>query len=256
MVDTMPVKAGNALEGLPVPLFSSRGEVVSELHSHLRGLIFNSELPAGTELNQADLARRYNISRTPVREAFRLLQQEGLIDVQANQRATVRQLYAQELDQLYAVRIALESLGARITAGMLTDDEVHAARTHLEAMDVASEADDLDTWVIEHRHFHELCSARADEPLARIIRSYAERSERYLRVALVSHLRTSTQARAEHERILEALVVADVEVASALVADHLAGTARGVLRNLGLHGTNGAVEEAMAMAGGASRPSP
>jgi len=250
----MPVKAGNALDGVPIPLFSSARAVVAELHTHLRQLIVDGELPAGAELNQADLARRYNVSRTPVREAFRLLQQEGLIDVQLNQRASIRQLDPGELDQLYGVRIALESLGVRITAGQLTADEERTARGLLDSMDAAMAADDLTSWIADHRHFHAMCSARADEPLARIIHSYSERSERYLRLALTTRTRTFSSARDEHRLILDGLLAGDVEGASRLMSLHLAETAQGVLHTLGLDEARGAVHEAMMMTTGAGVP--
>jgi DNA-binding GntR family transcriptional regulator len=246
----MPVKTENVLEGLPIPEFSSPREVVAELHAHLRQLIIDSLRP-GTELNQADIARRYSVSRTPVREAFRMLQQEGLIDVQPNQRAFVRQLDAREVDQLYGVRVTLESLGVRITAGRLSEEDVRMARNLLAAMDDALTHSDMRRWITEHRHFHELCSARADPPLARIIHSYSELSERYLRFAQLEHPTTFAAARDEHERILEGLVAGEAEATGALMARHLAKTAELVLADLGFSEERGAVQEALRMAGGA-----
>ena len=87
----MPVRTFDVFEGLPTLKLANNRQSVAELHAHLRRLIMDEELPPGTELNQADLGRRYNVSRGPMREALRLLQQEGLIDMQLNQRATVRQ---------------------------------------------------------------------------------------------------------------------------------------------------------------------
>jgi DNA-binding GntR family transcriptional regulator len=246
----MPVKTFDVFEGLPPLKLANNRQSVSELHAHLRRLIMDGELPPGTELNQADLGRRYNVSRGPMREALRLLQQEGLVDMQLNQRATVRQLNGNEVDQLYGTRVALESLGVRITAGHLRPEEYDSARALLGKMELALEQHDMQLWISEHREFHQLCSARAEGPLAEIILSYSERSERYLRYAQNTHPRTFAAARAEHERILRLIKAGDADGASALMASHLAKTAMLVLEGLGVETKDGVVQQALTMAGG------
>lgn len=246
----MPVKASDVLEGLPQLKLANNRQTVSEIHAHLRNLIMSEELQPGTELNQADLGRRFNVSRGPMREALRLLQQEGLVDMQLNQRATVRELNGSEVDQLYGARVALEALGVRITAGRLHPDEYAAARAHLARMDDALAGHDMPAWIVEHREFHQLCSARAEGPLAEIILSYSERSERYLRYAQNTNPNTFATARTEHERILRLIESGDAEGASALMASHLATTAVLVLKGLGVPTDDGVVAQALAMAGG------
>jgi len=246
----MPVKTFEVLEGLPPLKLANNRRSVSELHAHLRRLIMSEELPPGTELNQADLGRRYNVSRGPMREALRLLQQEGLIDMELNQRATVRELKGNEVDQLYGARVALESLGVRITAGRLLPDEYDAAQARLDHMDQALTRNDMPRWISEHREFHQLCSARAEGPLAEIILSYSERSERYLRYAQNTNPNTFATARAEHRRILRLIKSGDADGASALMASHLATTALLVLNGLGVQTKDGVVEQALVMAGG------
>jgi len=246
----VPVKTFDVFEGLPPLKRANNRQSVTELHAHLRRMIMNEELPAGTELNQADLGRRYNVSRGPMREALRLLQQEGLVDMQLNQRATVRELNGNEVDQLYGARVALESLGVRITAGHLRPDEYEAACARLEEMDDALAHNDMPAWIGEHREFHQLCSARAEGPLAEIILSYSERSERYLRYAQNANPNTFAIARAEHARILRLIGSGDADGASALMASHLATTAMLVLKGLGVRTKDGVVEQALTMAGG------
>lgn len=246
----MPVKTFEVFEGLPPLKLANNRQSVAELHAHLRRLIMDEELPPGTELNQADLGRRYNVSRGPMREALRLLQQEGLIEMQLNQRATVRQLNGGEVDQLYGTRVALESLGVRITAGHLQPAEFDTAQTLLGQMDVALADHDMQSWITEHRRFHQLCSARAEGPLAEIILSYSERSERYLRHAQNTAPGTFAAARVEHERILGLIMDGDAQGASAMMATHLAKTAMLVLEGLGVETKDGVVEQALKMAGG------
>src|SRR5439155_1193638 len=76
--------------------------------------------PPGSALLQAEMARRLGVSRTPMREAFRLLQEEGLIDAKPDQRARVRAVDPEDLDGVYGARIMLESLAVTATAKTLT----------------------------------------------------------------------------------------------------------------------------------------
>lgn len=240
--------AEQAFVELPMPVFTDPRRVSTDLHHHLRRLIIDSRLPAGSVLKQAQLARVFGVSRTPMREAFRMLQEEGLIDTETNQRARVRDLDPNELDQLYGVRIALESLAARITAGRISDEEANEARAALSAMDDAMARSDMDGWVNAHRQFHRLCVARANEPLLRVINSYSERSERYLRLYQMWHPQSFSIAHDEHEAILQAVIDGDSLDAGSRMAHHLAKTSLTVLHDVSADSAGKAIREALAMA--------
>lgn len=240
---------------LPQPILDDPRGVSVELHSHLRRLINDGVIPAGAVLKQAELAREFGVSRTPMREAFRMLQEEGLIDAEQNQRAQVRDLHPQELDQLYGVRITLESLGARITAGNLAETEIESAYHDLGAMHSAQARGDSESWRRAHRSFHGACVSRADDPLRRVITSCAARSERYIRLDQVLHPDSFAIAQDEHRGMLDAVIAGDAELAGRRVASHLARTAMYVLRDE-FPGTDAiAVRNAITMTG-ATIPQP
>lgn len=238
---------------LPRPTFTDPRRVSVELHHHLRRLIIDNALPAGSILKQAELARVFGISRTPMREAFRMLQEEGLIEAETNQRARVRELDLNELDQLYSVRITLESLGVRITAGRITPEEVAAAHSALSDMERARDVGDTDSWMALHRLFHGLCMARADEPLTRIIESYSERSERYLRRHQLAHPESYQRAREQHLGILLAVIEGDPLEAGSRMAEHLATSSLTVLHDASNSAEPRAIRLAVSMAS-VSRP--
>jgi DNA-binding GntR family transcriptional regulator len=238
-------------EGLPRPKFSSPRTTSMELHAHLRRLIIDSVLPPGAVLKQAELARAFGVSRTPMREAFRMLQEEGLIDADLNQRARVRGFDAMELDQLYAARICLESLGCRMSTGTLTAEESRLARECLVSMEQAQKTQDMPVWMESHRRFHSLCMARVTEPLRRTIDSFAERSERYLRLFQLWHPQSIDVAQREHERILTAVEGNDPAVAGSLMAQHLSHTALTVMQDVSPGAEAFAIRESLAMAVGA-----
>jgi DNA-binding GntR family transcriptional regulator len=239
-----------SVDSIQLPQLSDSRQTSLEVHAHLRQLIMNGTFPPGTVLKQAELARRFGISRTPMREAFRRLQEEDLIVADPNQRAVVRGLDGEELDQLYSTRIALESLGARISTGRLEQEEIEEAQQCLRDMDVPVEPENQAEWMARHRRFHEICVARAGQPMLKVIQSYAERSERYVRLYWMWHPQAHLHAKADHQAILEAVQGHDAARAGALMAQHLSHTALTVLNDVSVDVPGHAIQEALGMATG------
>ncbi|UOZ06945.1 GntR family transcriptional regulator [Amycolatopsis sp. WQ 127309] len=213
------------LSGQPGLRIGDPRQTTVELHAYLRHLIIGGTFPEGTELKQAELARILAVSRTPLREAFRMLQEEGLISADPNRRSRVLGLNPEQLDSLYAVRITLESLGVRLTAGSLDRSELRAATSCLQEMERTVQADDLAGWAVAHRRFHRLLVCRAGETVLRTIITYAEMSERYVRIDQLKNPGGWDQRHAEHVDILAAVRAGDVDTAVLRLAQHLAGTA-------------------------------
>lgn len=198
------------------------------VHAYLRDLIITGAVPPGTQLKQAELARVLAVSRTPLREAFRMLQEEGLVSAEPNQRSVVLGLDAEELDALYAARITLESLGARLTAGRMTHEEIRSAAAAFRELERTYRAGDLSSWTIAHRRFHRLLVCRCGAPVLRTISSYAEQSERYVRIDRTTHRQNFEARQREHQAIFDAVRRGDAQAAVVEMARHLSGTARRV----------------------------
>ena len=93
------------------PLAKSDGRrTVLEVHDLLRRLILGGRLAPGVVLSQVELARRLGVSRTPVREALRLLQQAGMVSAEPNLRCRVLGFDPDDIEALYMKRILMESL--------------------------------------------------------------------------------------------------------------------------------------------------
>src|SRR5216683_6758582 len=90
-------------------------QAIPYVHAYLRECILNGTLSPGTKLSQVSLAAQLGISRTPLREVLRMLQEEGLVGIEPNQRTRVAGLDPQELDDVYASRILLETLALSMT---------------------------------------------------------------------------------------------------------------------------------------------
>lgn len=235
------------IEDLQIPNFNEPRRTSLVVHDYLRDKILDSTFPPGATLKQAEIARHLGVSRTPIREAFRMLQEEDLIISSPNQRAVVRGLDGNELDQLYGTRITLEALGARLTTGRLTPDEVEEATACLDGMTDELWANDHPRWRELHRRFHEICMARAGQPLLKVARSYAERSERYVRLYRFLYKQPHRES---HESILEAVTGSDPVLAGRRMANHLARTAFTVLNDVSVDASGRAIQEALDMACG------
>src|SRR5580704_4270594 len=92
-------------------------QAIPALHAYLRECVLDGTLTPGTKLSQVTLARQLGVSRTPLREVLRMLQEEGLVEIEPNQRTRVAGLDPQELDDVYASRILLETLALSMTIG-------------------------------------------------------------------------------------------------------------------------------------------
>jgi DNA-binding GntR family transcriptional regulator len=213
----------------PLSLPEAR-QAVGRLHHYLRECILDGRLPPETTLSQAALAKQLGVSRTPLREVLRMLQEEGLIKSEPNQRMRVAGFDAVELDMTYGSRIVLECLAVAMTIDEFSEQQRRQAKAALITMRKTSKKRDVGSWFRAHTEFHALLNSSAHEPLRTELRSMAERSARYIRVGQEQDPAGWQQAGdLEHEAILDAFVRRESEAAVSLTAHHLERTAIRVL---------------------------
>jgi DNA-binding GntR family transcriptional regulator len=203
------------------------------VYTRLREMLLNGEIEPGRVLSQVKLARGLGVSTTPLREAMRLLQAEGLLVSEHNRRSRVAPLNPADIDAVYGSRIVLETLAIRITVPDMTGEDLQALRDDLEAMAEAAKTRDIRKWEPAHRVFHRRLTSGADEAVARITEPVVDRTERYRRSTLFgSPARAWEIGNDEHEAIVEACEVSDPELAGARLARHLARSALTVLAKI------------------------
>jgi DNA-binding GntR family transcriptional regulator len=205
-------------------------QAIPHVHAYLRECILNGILPPGTKLSQVSLAAQLGISRTPLREVLRMLQEEGLVEIEPNQRTRVAGLDPQELDDVYASRILLETLALSMTIGHFGTKARSEAKRMLTAMRRAAKTGDFDAWFAAHTEYHRVCTAAAGETMQRQLRAFADRTTRYIRIYQLSEPNSwQTAGEVEHASILEALIADDEQGALTEMAHHLERTALRVL---------------------------
>jgi DNA-binding GntR family transcriptional regulator len=205
-------------------------QAIPYVHAYLRECILDGTLIPGTKLSQVALAEQLGVSRTPLREVLRMLQEEGLVEIEPNQRTRVAGLDPHELDDIYASRILMETLALSMTMGSFEATDRKAAGRLLAAMRRAAKTGDFAGWFAAHASYHRLITASAGDALQRQLRIFADRTIRYIRIYQLSD-QNSWQAAGdvEHAQILEALVAGDERGALTGMAHHLARTALRVL---------------------------
>lgn len=111
-------------------------------YSFIRNRIVSGEYASGCLLPAQDLSLEIGVSRTPVRDALRVLEQEGLVELNPRQESRVKTLTYEEFREMYEVRIALEGYFAGMAAGRRTPEDVESLQTSLETMNsIAREMD-------------------------------------------------------------------------------------------------------------------
>jgi DNA-binding GntR family transcriptional regulator len=205
------------------------GHAATGVHEHLRALILGGIIRPGTALNQVDLAPLLGVSRTPLREAIRMLQEEGLVDQEPQKLARVRDFDVAQLEAVYAQRILLEGLAARLTARHIGDETIELLERALVELDRLAQRRDLDAWQAVHRRFHDHLVSGVTGPLRDAIRSHMDRGEYYRFIYQVSGPRGWVAGAAEHQRIVERYKARDGAGAAAELAAHLARTALSIM---------------------------
>lgn len=195
-----------------------------EVHRALRAAILHGDLAAGTWLSQVQIAKQYSVSRGPVREALRLLQREGLVEAEVNQRARIARFSVEDLEQLYAARIVTEALGLSLSVPRFSDQDRAELVSDLEELDRLA-GTDIDAWEAVHRRFHMALVSHAGERLQRMIEQNIDHSERYRRVYITQSPRSWSVGATEHHDIVSACLARDAVTAASRLATHLSRTA-------------------------------
>ncbi len=203
------------------PLTPATGETLAAaLHRRLEAEISAGRIGPGTRLDEQELAERYGCSRTPVREAFRLLAADRLVELRGRLGAAVRSLSIQSMIEMFQVMGELEGLCARLAARRITPPQLAALRGIHARLDASGEGDP-DRFYDINTEFHEaIYEASANAFLAEETRRLRNRVAAYRR--RVTHMPTRVEdTLREHQEVLDAIAARDPERAHRAMRAHL-----------------------------------
>ncbi|MFJ9708087.1 GntR family transcriptional regulator [Streptomyces sp. NPDC101234] len=195
-----------------------REPLVAQIAEWVGAGIIEGRLAAGQDLNSVDLSRRFDTSRTPVREALMVLEQEGLVEMKARRRPRVAAPSLQDIRDIYQVRRQLLSMLAALLVERATDDEIAELRGRVEKMRGLADEGDVDAYFWGHVQLQErMTEIVGNATLKQILDSLA------LRTLMLRHLSLTRPGRLaysvdDQERLMQACEERDGELASALIA--------------------------------------
>jgi DNA-binding GntR family transcriptional regulator len=186
----------------------------------LRG-IKAGELTAGAKLNEIDLAERLRISRSPVREAFRALEEAGLVRLEKNRGVFIRDLSDDETAELYEVRAGLDEMVGRLLASRITVEDLVELRGLVTQLETSSMGGGVNHYFPLNIAFHDrLVAMTGNLTLLTLYRQVVNRMH-LLRRRGFSISGSSAASHAEHRVILDALATRDAEATARAMRQHV-----------------------------------
>jgi DNA-binding GntR family transcriptional regulator len=194
-----------------------------EVAARLRELIRSGELEPKSRVNELELAERFGISRTPLREAIKILATEGLLELLPNRGARVVSISTEEIDEMIEVVAGLEAIAADLACRRITDAEIATIERLHERMVAAWKQDDNTGYFTFNRQIHETIVAASRNATLRGL--YDNLSGRIQRTRYSAHKTPEqwTKAITEHERMIDLLKARDGDALARLMREHIYG---------------------------------
>jgi len=183
----------------------------------IRDAILKGNMKPGERVSEPELAERFGISRTPIREAFRQLESEGYLQVIPRKGAVVASLSERDIEEFYAIKIILEGFAARMAAEKMTEKEIEKLEAINERLQQIAEEGDVKKFFRVHNEFHEVfIKASGNEKLLEMIQQLVMKFKR-LRLASLSLPGRMQISVDDHRHMIEAFKAHDGKQADSLV---------------------------------------
>jgi phosphonate utilization transcriptional regulator len=236
IVDNLPAAASTR----PVPALAATHPTIALLQTNslasvvqgeLERMILDGELAPGDKLGEAALAARLGVSRGPLREAFRMLEEAGLVRTAKNRGVQVRDVALQEALEIFELRAAMEALAGRRLAGHIGAAGLKELRSVVDAMEQAAKARDPQRYHAHGLAFHgRLVELAGNAKLTAVYRKLTKELNLFLRRDLDDPRLLPTSA-ASHRALLKAIASGDPEAAARCLFDHVMDRRQRTLRN-------------------------
>ncbi len=189
------------------------------IYQYMRSAIICGRLQAGVHLVEEELAKRLNASRTPVREALRKLESEGLVKHYRRRGVEVRQITPKDATDLYEMCALLEGYAANLMVQHATPEDIKRLRSILNEMWTSLESGDRDREMRFHREFHLIIyTAGGNKRLEQLLCDYTE----YLQLFRSYYIKDYwIQAYEEHEQLYRAIENRDASLAETVARNHI-----------------------------------
>ena len=195
----------------------------------LRAAIITGSMQDGELLRQDSIAKMFNVSRIPVREAISRLEQQGLVSTQRYRGAMVASLSITEIQEIFEFRALVESEMVRLSIANISSGTLILATKYCEAFSTETNSA---KWGALNRDFHYSLYGDCQRPYyLEVVNAALDRIDRYLRAQLLL-TDGMDRARREHQGILQAYINRDVERGVELISQHILGAGQSLINFL------------------------
>jgi DNA-binding GntR family transcriptional regulator len=207
------------------------GNRMSNAYDRIKESILQGAFSPGMRLSQVKIAERLGLSRTPVREALRLIEKEGLVTSERGRQIIISSTSMADLDELYALRVKLDAATVKISVKDLTSEDLDEMQNCLTTMDAHEGLEDFAIFDEAHRLFHMIAIRRAGPRHVDYSAQLNEHAERYRRIYM-GHSGSRSQSKAEHAAIFAACNSRDGDQVACLLAEHYARIALTIIAQI------------------------
>lgn len=198
----------------------------------LRQAILKGELKPGERLMEIALAERLGVSRTPIREAMRKLEQEGLVVMIPRRGAQVASITEKDLNDVLEVRIALENMAVEKACSRMTEDSIGKLWLAAKTFERTMKDGDLVKLAEADESFHDIIYQASDNyRLVQTLNNFKEQLYRY-RVEYLKEEETRNQLVKEHEKLYRAIKERDIQEAKEVAFCHIENQRQAILRSI------------------------
>jgi len=192
-----------------------------KVFARLKSAILSGEYNDGAELRENTVAEKLGVSRTPVREAIRQLEKEGLVEVYPNRRAHVKGITFKDVEDIYQIRSRLEGLCARMAVSSISEEQLNHLEEIIFLTKYYEQKNDAEHLLMMDGQFHEVLYASCG---SKILENQLRDYHQYVKSARLTSLKRQERTRKsveEHEEILEAIKSRDAVRADELARNHI-----------------------------------
>lgn len=196
----------------------------------LRKAIITGELEPGERLMETQLGEKLGVSRTPIREAIRKLELEGLVVMVPRKGAQVAQITTKDIKDVLEVRAALEALAARLACQNMDHRDFLRLQLIIAEYEYAAKDHDIEVMIEKDVEFHEtIFNATDNDKLIQLFGNLREQVHRY-RISYIKNSEESDKVNEEHLELLAALKSGNAEVAAELATKHIETQCESILK--------------------------
>lgn len=216
----------------------NKSSLVDDICEYLRNDIFNLKIKPGTQINELELIKKLGVSRSPIREAIRIMEGEGLLERVSRKGVFIKKITLKETEEIFSIRGVLESLAAKQAIGSLDEKKISILRNLFEKMDLAQKENSVNSYVKLNFDFHRTFIKLANNNnLERLLANLGRQSMWFL-LANISIKTAFESSQKEHLEILKAFEKRDEEFVARAVERHIANGKNRVVDALRLKSRN------------------